>query len=264
MTSDVKHSTIALLTDFGTEDGYAGAMKGAILNENPNVKIVDISHDIQPFDIRQAAFCLNNSYPYFPEKTVFVVVIDPGVGTKRRGIVVKTSQHQFIGPDNGVFSFVFQREGYQAYEIQLSAFEDDISTTFHGRDVFAKVAAWLASGKPLTNYLQPIREARTFAKPPIKVKAGEYLLKVMHHDHFGNLILNLHRQDWIIMESPQTFCIRSGNHEWRRLVRTYGDMPVGEIALLWDSSGYMQIAQNQGNAAKTLKLKVSEPLQLTI
>ncbi|MCB0285137.1 MAG: SAM-dependent chlorinase/fluorinase [Calditrichaeota bacterium] len=259
-----KQATIALLTDFGSEDGYVGAMKGRILTEFPGTTLVDISHAIRPYDIRQAAFCLNNSYPYFPEKTVFVVVVDPGVGTSRQGIVIKTSQYYFVGPDNGVFSYVFHREGYQAFRIDLNALPDDIANTFHGRDVFARIGAWLAAGKLPENVLSPQKSVQSFIKIPHKTAGNRMNLEVLHIDHFGNLVLNLHRQDWQVLESPETYRLVIKHLEFTTIRETFGDVPSGELLLLWDSSGYLQISKNQGDAAKTLQVNVGETAQLIL
>ncbi len=260
----LKPATIAVITDFGTEDGYAGAMKGRMLSECPDVRVINISHEIRPFDIRQAAFCLNNSYPFFPDKTVFVVVVDPGVGTTRRGVVIKTSQHYFVGPDNGVFSFVFQREGFQAYEINLQEFNEEISPTFHGRDVFARIAAWLADGRSLDNYLQPIKTMASFLRAPHKINENTYELEIIHIDHFGNLILNFDRQIWMSLQNHKNIHLQIKNIELKTIKSTFGDVSKNEIAMLWDSSGYLQISQNQGNAAKTLQSSVGDVVRLKI
>lgn len=259
-----KSPTVALLTDFGTEDGYVGAMKGQILTHCPNATLVDISHAIRPFDIRQGAFCLSNSYPYFPDKTVFVVVVDPGVGTSRRGLMVKTSQHFFVGPDNGVFSFVYHREGFQALEIQLTSFHDPVAPTFHGRDIFARIGAWQAAGKRLDNYLRPIKEPVTFLKPPHKVDAHTLELEIVHIDHFGNLILNFHQQDWMALGEVEQFQLQYQDLKFEQIYKTFGEVGKGEYCLNWDSSGFLQIARNLGNAAEQLAAKVGDKAILRV
>lgn len=260
----MKHPIIALITDFGTEDGYVGAVKGRILTDLPEAYLVDISHQIQPFDIRQAAFCLNNSYPYFPDKTVFVAVVDPGVGTERRGMMVKTSHHFFVGPDNGIFSFVFHREGFQAWEINLGAFSEDVSPTFHGRDVFAPLAAWIGRGENLSKYLLPLREPQTFLRPPHRVGEKELQLEVLHVDHFGNLILNFHKNDWLGLEDVSELRVIVKDLELREIQHTFAAAPEGELLLCWDSSGFLQIARNQGNASRSLAMGVGDPIRLLL
>jgi len=260
----MKHPIIALLSDFGTEDGYVGAMKGRILSELPEAAVVDISHDIKPYDIRQGAFCLNNSYPNFPDKTVFVAVVDPGVGTERKGIVVKTSQHYFVGPDNGIFSFVTHREGYQASEIMLKAFSEEVSHTFHGRDVFARIAAWIGGGKDIKKFLNPLREVVSFLKPPHKNNDNEFILEVIHVDHFGNLILNFQKNDLLGYEDTSGVTLKIKEFELHRIHETFGMVPRGELLLCWDSSGFLQIAQNMGNAAEKINSSVGDQLRLII
>ncbi len=256
-------SFIALLTDFGTEDGYVAAMKGRILGLNPGAQLIDISHEIQTYNIRQAAFCLNTCYYYFPEKTIFVTVIDPGVGTKREGIVIQTSQHYFVGPNNGVFSFVYQREGYRAFQIQMQEFED-VSPTFHGRDVFAPMAAWLAEGKSLQRYLKPIRKLESFLKQPQQLSEKEFGLEVLHIDHFGNIILNWHQNDFPEKRGVFAPMVTLRNQKFSHLAATFGDVPAGELVLTWDSSGYLQIAQNKGCAADTLGCTVGDEVKLSL
>lgn len=260
----MKHPFIALLTDFGTEDGYVAAMKGRILSEAPEVRLIDISHSIKPFNVRQAAFCLNNSYPYFPEKTIFVVVVDPGVGTSRQGIVVKTSQHCFIGPDNGVFSFVIRREGFQAFRILLDAFAEPVSPTFHGRDVFVRIAAWLANGQTLPNYLSPLKKIESFLNPPQKIGGRELMLEVFHIDHFGNMVLNLHRNDLLEYDDLSGIRVRIGDVELNSLLETFGAAEKGALLLSWDSSDFLQIAQNMGSAAKQLNAAIGDRVHLSL
>ncbi|RMF56354.1 MAG: hypothetical protein D6748_13700 [Calditrichaeota bacterium] len=253
---------IALLTDFGTEDGYVAAMKGRILSLSPQVNIVDISHHISPYDIYQAAFCLNNCYLYFPEKTIFVVVVDPGVGTDRPGIVIKTSHHYFVGPDNGVFSFILEQEAHQTYQIEYAHLDWEVSPTFHGRDVFVPMACLIANDRPIDPYVQNVSQAKTFLTSPKKVSDNTFQLNILMIDHFGNIILNFHQKDWRKLGYPENIGVKVKNHEIKKIQATFGVVPPGEFVLTWDSSGYLQIAQNQGNAAKTLQITRDEIIQL--
>lgn len=248
----MKHAIIAMITDFGTEDGYVGAMKGRIKGAMPGVDVIDISHEIDPYNIRQGAFCLHNSYPFFPDKTVFMVVVDPGVGTHRRGIVLKSSQHWFVGPDNGVFSFVYQREGVQVFEINLDAVADHIAPTFHGRDVFAPVAARLAAGESMGDLLRPAGDPVSFLSEPRRLSEREFALEILHVDHFGNLILNFHRSDWETLDHAADFTIQLKGVHLTGLRETFGEADQGELLLTWDSTGYLQIAVNRGQAARRL------------
>jgi hypothetical protein len=260
----MKNPIIALVTDFGTEDGYVGAMKGRILSICPEANVIDISHNIPPYDVRRAAFCLNNCYPYFPDKAIFVAVVDPGVGSHRNGLVVKTSQHHFVGPDNGIFSFVYRREGYQASEIRLKAFSEDISATFHGRDVFSRVAAWIAAGRDLDKYLKPLKEVESFLKPPQKITEHEFLPRIIHIDHFGNLILDFHKNDLRALENVSQLRVRFQDIELTEIDETFASVEEGEMVLTWDSSDFLQIAQNMGSAAKKLNAAVGDQLKLLV
>ncbi len=259
-----KSPIFALLTDFGTEDGYVGAMKGRIQSAHPSAKIIDISHSIQAFDVRQAAFCLSNSYPFFPEKTIFVVVVDPGVGPARNGIVVKTSQHYFVGPDNGVFSYVYRREGHQLTEIQVDSLETHISPAFRGRDVFSYVAAMLAAGADTSQYLSPTKSSVSFLKSPAEINENEFLLEVIHIDHFGNLILNFHKNDLMNLKNVTDESLDIKGVKIRDINITFGEVPEGEHLLVWGTSGFLQIVRNMGSAAKTLAVQTGEQVQLTL
>jgi len=256
--------TIALLTDFGTEDGYVGAMKGKILSMAPNTDIIDISHDITPFDTRQAAYCLMNCYSYFPEDTIFVIVIDPGVGSSRKGLVLQTANHYFIGPDNGVFSFIYGKEAVNAFEIDLSAIPWKVSSTFHGRDVFSPLAALLAKEIRIDKYIAPTEKHKTFIKPIMKVEKNVYRIPVVHIDHFGNVILNFQRTDQSELTKKHQFKMIFRNHKFDRICNTFSDVPRGKLLLLWDSSDYLQIAQNTGRAVEQLGITLDDEVELAV
>ena len=189
-------------------------------------------------------------------------VVDPGVGTRRRGIVVKSSQHYFIGPDNGLFSFVFNREGFRAYEILADTLPESISPTFHGRDIFAPVAAWIAAGKDVRQHLKPVVDVINFIKPPLQKSDTRFQLEVLHVDHFGNIILNFHRNDWLKAESLPNISVKIKDVDLKNVSKTFGSAAEGEIVLLWDSSDYLQIACNQGNAAQIYGIKTGDPATL--
>ena len=242
---------VALLTDFGTEDGYVGAMKGRILSIEPESNIVDISHEIQPFDTRQAAFCLINSYSHFPQNTVFVVVVDPGVGTSRMGLVIQTASHFFVGPDNGVFSLIYEKEAFNSFQILVDTLPWKVAPTFHGRDVFSPLAALLAAGDDIHRFLTATKKHISFVKPIKKVEKKNFQLPVVHIDHFGNVILNLQKKDYSKMKS-KSFRITVGEYKLGKIHHTFGEVPRDELLLMWDSSDYLQIAKNGGSAANEL------------
>lgn len=257
-------NTIALLTDFGTEDGYVGAMKGKILSMAPEANIVDISHDIIPFNTRQAAYCLMNCYSYFPEGAIFVIVVDPGVGSERKGLVLQTANHYFIGPDNGVFSFIFSKEAVAAFEIDLSAITWNISPTFHGRDVFSPLAALLAKGSKINKFIVSTEKHQTFIKPIKKAGKNLYHIPVVHIDHFGNVILNFQQKDQTELLKNGRFKIIYGEHKFNKIHTTFSEVPEGGLLLTWDSSGFLQIAQNVGNAAKQLGITLDDKVGLSV
>ncbi len=258
----MNRNIVAVITDFGTLDGYVGAMKGKILSLNPAAEIVDISHEIPPFDIRGAAFCLYNSYSFFPEGTVFVVVVDPGVGTERKGLVVQTESYVFVGPDNGVFSFILEEHSPRIYEILLHRLPGEVSPTFHGRDVFAPLAAWISAGQTVEAYLQEVRNAFSFWERPEEIAPGEWRLKIIHIDHFGNAILNLRKRDLELAAPFLPEKLEGKGFIIRRFLTTFGEAGKGELCMLWDSSGFLQIACNQGHAARRLKLRVGDGVRL--
>ena len=255
---------IALITDFSTVDGYVGAMKGRIKSLAPNVDIVDITHQISPYNVGEAAFCLQNAYPHFPENTVFVTVVDPGVGTDRRGIVVKSSQHYFVGPDNGVFSYVFFREGCRYYEIMLDTMAGEISPTFHGRDVFAPLAASLVMGEDIRPNLRQISDPVKSFDLPERLDDHQFALRIIHIDHFGNLILNLTHSRFKRIPNVSKVALKIGETTIWDIQKSFGAVANRELVLTWDSSGFLQLAQNRGHAANTLSANVGDEVILTL
>lgn len=189
---------ITLTTDFGIANGYVGTMKGVILRVAPNVRLVDISHEIAPQNIRQAAYVLYTAYPFFPSHTVHLVVVDPGVGSARRPIALRTPAGYFVGPDNGVFSYVMACEPVEAL-VELSDPRyrlAEVSHIFHGRDVFAPAAAHLAAGLSITALGPHVLDPVTFPPPRLEVAPGGVTGEVLHVDHFGNVITSIGRMVW--------------------------------------------------------------------
>jgi S-adenosylmethionine hydrolase len=244
---------ITLLTDFGHLDPYVGIMKGVILAICPTVRIVDLTHEVIPFEIPQAAFLLQQSWRWFAKGSIHVAVVDPGVGTARRPILIEAEGHRFIGPDNGIFSMLTPTK-VREIDITIPA-----SNTFHGRDVFAPTAARLARGttpaklgKLIDNYVrltfhEPVRTGRRFF-------AGS----VLHIDRFGNIITNFRAADFA---GPLE--IRAGFETIDKRARTYGEVGHDELVLIEGSSGYLEIALNQSSAAKRLGLGVGTVLEAT-
>lgn len=255
---------VTLLTDFGTADGYVGAMKGVLMQSLPNAKLIDISHEITPFNYRQAAFALLNYAFYYPKDTIHIVVVDPGVGSERKGLVVKTSNYYFVGPDNGVFSFVYQKDTFQAYEIDLLKFGSEISATFHGRDIFVPAAVRILKKEKLEDFCHPINHVSSFYEPYSKTNDGRIVLKIIHIDHFGNLILNINKSNWNDLGKPSKVKLQINDFLIFGIKHSFSDVDQGELVFIWDSQGFLQLAQNKGNAASTLQMKVGDTLNLIL
>ncbi len=252
---------ITLTTDFGQSDGYVGAMQGVILSLCPQATISTISHDIPPQNVRTAAFVLYQLFDYYPPHTVHCVVIDPGVGSKRQAIAVKTEHGLFVGPDNGVFSLVLGAstivETVALTNPEYQLFE--ISSTFHGRDIFAPAAAHIAAGVPLhqlgsaLNKLQQVEFGNS-------LKNGQS--RIIHIDHFGNLFLDLTFQD---IKRPQQVTFTLGNTHIKSLSHTFADVAEGQfLAYIGSTRNHVEIAMRNGNAAQTLDLQLGDVVQVTI
>ena len=256
---------ITLTTDFGLTDHFAGVMKGVILSICPQARIVDITHDCHAYDILEAAVTVAQAYRYFPPKTVHVVVVDPGVGTLRRPILVEAAGQLFVGPDNGVFSFVIAAEKHKARAVtNTKYFLQPVSQTFHGRDIFAPVAAHLAKGvapsrmgKPIVDYLRP-----GSLKPERTARRG-WTGSILKVDRFGNLITNFLAAEFPkVLEAP--FQMAVGLQTVGRLARHYEQYGIGELFVIAGSSGYLEIAAGQASAAKILGVASGAPIELTI
>lgn len=246
---------ITLTTDYGTGDHLVGVMKGVILSINPDVQIVDITHQVIAHDILDGALTIGQAYLHFPPKTIHVVVVDPGVGTARRPILVASDQHYFVAPDNGVLSSVYdQTEALYAWHITSDHyFRHPVSNTFHGRDIFAPVAAWLSKNWQTASFGEPITDFTRFAIPKPKANGNSIRAVVMKVDTFGNLITNLKAEDApAIVTADGKFTIKVGNGEVKKLVQTFAQGAAGEAFALIGSSGYLEISVNKGSAARAL------------
>lgn len=256
-----KHSIITLTTDFGTRDPYVGAVKGAILTVNPSVSIVDITHEIGPGDLIQAAFTIKEIYPYFPKGTIHVAVIDPGVGGPRRPMAAKVKGHVFVGPDNGIFWKVMEEGGiYKAYHLTEEAFFlPNISSTFHGRDVFAPVAGHISKGVPLERLGRPISNPVPLRMDGPRKEGGVLLGEVVRVDHFGNIITNITLEDLrSFAAETEAIRIEVGSIRLEGTKRTYCDAPQGAPLALFGSSGLLEIAVNRGSACQMAGIRPGE------
>ena len=246
---------ITLTTDYGINDHLVGAMKGVILNVNPDVMLVDITHGVLAHDILDGALTIAQAYRYYPAKTVHVVVVDPGVGTPRRPILVAADQHYFVAPDNGVLSAVYdQTEALYVWNLTSEHyFRQPVSKTFHGRDIFAPVAAWLTKSWQTSAFGDPITDFVRFALPKPKTDGKAIKGVVLRIDHFGNLITNLTAENAAALFAAEAkFTIRVGNGSATKIVPTFAEGANGEPVAIIGSSGYLEICVNRANAARAL------------
>ncbi len=284
----MRQPILTLTTDFGASDHYVGAMKGVILSICPQAQLVDICHDVTPFQIAEGAYVIAQAYDCFPKKTVHVVVVDPGVGTARRPILVEAAGQYFVGPDNGVLSMVYARGKHKVRLIANDRyFRQPVSATFHGRDIFAPVAAHLAAGlpparmgKPIEDYLRP-----EFAKPR---RSGEraWTGSILKIDRFGNIVTNFHVRDFpdlcpqlaggsacptiarrgtdASVCQPSDLAVTVGRRKIAALAQNYAESRPGTPFMIMGSSGYLEVSMNQAPAAKAMGCKTGDPVKLTL
>lgn len=250
--------TITLTTDFGLQDHFIGTMKGVILRQVPNAQIIDICHSVQAFDVFDGALTIAQAYSYFPSGTIHVVVVDPGVGTARRPIVVSTETYRFVAPDNGVLSMVYDREErLRAYHVTAEHyFLQPMSNTFHGRDIFAPVASFLAKGVESSSMGDEVTDYVRFSAPrPKPVNSHTLRGVVLKADRFGNLITNITPQDvpTLFQVPPPAFKIVVGKREITEIKTSYAEGAPGEVFGIIGSMGYLEIAANRGSAAKLVE-----------
>ena len=251
---------VAILTDFGYRDHYAGVMKGVIASIAPDAPIIDITHGIPPQSIVAGAIALRESWRFFPKRTVFLVVVDPGVGTSRLPIAIETrAGARFVGPDNGVMALAaHEAEITRAVEIGTSRFAD-ASATFHGRDIFSPVAANLARGTQLRRVGPALERIRPLSLPKLAVSRAAIRGEVLYIDAFGNLVTNISRDDIARLNSSfpgKQVSVRIDTGASMAILNTYGDAPVGTILATFGSFELLEIAVRDGNAAERLGCRV--------
>lgn len=255
---------IALLTDFGLRDHYVGTMKGVILGICPDATLVDLAHEIPAHDVRDGALQLAASYRYFPDGTIFLVVVDPGVGSSRRGLAAEAGEYRFIAPDNGVLTAVF-RESPARKVVELTErryARPTVSRTFEGRDRFAPAAAWLAKGIKLPALGRPVSSWQTIELPEAVVGEDALTGCVMNIDRFGNLITNLDRRSFERFAQGGPVRILAGGHAVPRLVATYAEIPPEEVCALFGSTDHLELAAQGGSAASRLALGRDAPVEV--
>ena len=256
---------VALLSDFGSRDHYAGTMKGVILGICPDATLVDISHDIPPHDLQFAALELAAACKFFPTGCVFLVVVDPGVGSARRGLAADTGDHRFVAPDNGVLTAVFQQTPpKQVIELTERRYaRPTVSRTFEGRDRFAPAAAWLAKGIQLSALGRPVSQYQSIDIPVMQVDDHGIEGIVLRIDRFGNLVTNIDRRAFDRLASTGEIEIEAGGHPVERLVETYADIAADEVCALFGSTDHLEIAANTASAVERLGLDHGAPVRVT-
>ncbi len=276
--------TIALLSDFGTHDSYVGVMKGVMHAICPEATFIDITHEIQPQNVREAAFSLMNSYQFFPDGTVFVVVVDPGVGSARKPIAVRARNFTFVAPDNGILTYALESIGtpFTTYEITEAAYRlPQVSNTFHGRDIFAPAAAHIARGVGIADLGKHCESIKTLPTPEFIIDGQRITGEVLHIDRFGNVITSIGHLHWM---SPKRLTLKPCFGNLRNPIPVYGPESTisiyqqsiegispayhegirGELMMLVGSSGFLEVAINQGNAARRLDIGVGERVTLAL
>jgi S-adenosyl-L-methionine hydrolase (adenosine-forming) len=262
---------IAILTDFGTTDIYVGVMKGVMLNISPATPLVDITHAVRPQDVRQGAFLLMNSYRYFPTGTIFLCVVDPGVGSARQPIAVEAGGYRFVAPDNGLLSWALMELGdVRAVALTNLTYRlPNISSSFHGRDIFAPAAAYLAKNTPLEAFGVTMEALVTLPAPALHVNGRQIEGEVLDVDHFGNIVTSI---GYLIWKSPEALILQPrfgnigatlrpnevtvvvGGVRLPAIQRTYSETVRGDLLAMVGSSGFLEIAVNQGSAAARLNV----------
>lgn len=248
--------TVAVLTDFGLADAYVGIVKAVMLGINPHIRLIDISHGVTNHSILQGALLLAGSFSYFPEGTIFLAVVDPQVGSSRRGLVLKTKHYYFVGPDNGVLSLAASNDTIKETAVLENRrfFRKDISSTFQARDIFAPAAAHLSCGLPLKAFGRPAETIEKIEIPQPVRKGKTLVAKILYIDHFGNLITNIKKEDnpWI---SENNFVATLNNKKITKSYSHYAESKNNEPFFVIGSFGYLEISLKNKSAQKYFSLK---------
>jgi S-adenosylmethionine hydrolase len=256
---------IALLSDFGTHDHYAGTMKGVMIGICPDVTLIDITHDITPHDVLEGALQLAASARYFPAGTIFLAIVDPGVGSSRRGIAVEAGEYRFVAPDNGVLTPVL-REMPPKRIVELTErryARPTVSRTFEGRDRLAPAAAWLAKGIQLSALGRTVASYQQIDIPQVEVGEAHLRGVVLLVDRFGNLVTNIDRRTFEAFTRAQPVSLKVTGHAIAGVVATYADIRAGEICALFGSTDHLEFAANGSSAATALGVSRGAAVEIT-
>jgi S-adenosyl-L-methionine hydrolase (adenosine-forming) len=262
----MKRPVITLLTDFGSADHYAGAMKGVMFGICPDVQLVDISHEIASYAIAEAAFTLSQAWTCFPTGTVHLAIVDPGVGSARRPILVEAGGHYFVAPDNGLLTMLYDAvPEHEVREITTDKyFRQPVSRTFHGRDVFSPVAAHLANGIDPAEFGKRIEDyvRLDFARP---ARSGEntWTGTILKVDHFGNLITNFDSETWLRL-AADLFEMKIGTCVVSRMASSYAQMQPGDLFVIGGSAGFLEVSINRGSAWKAVDARSGDTIELRL
>jgi S-adenosylmethionine hydrolase len=262
----VKHPVVTLTTDFGTSDHYVAAMKGVILGICPGAALVDISHTIPPYSILDAAWVIGQAWRSFPRGTVHLIVVDPGVGSERRALVAEVEGYRFVAPDNGVLTMVLDAaKSSRVRQIAIATyFRRPVSQTFHGRDIFAPVAARVAAGLAASRLGPLIEDAvRLPTGSPRQTGQSTWEGTVLHVDQFGNVVTNFSLAEWPGLDT-KPFRLKHSKINISQAASTYAAMIPGKLCLISGSSGYWEVSCNQQDAGKILCAKAGHPLKLRL
>ncbi len=263
------NGNVALLTDYGAQDFYVGALKGAILSACPSARVIDLSHDVPAYDIRLAAIELWDASREFPDGTVFVAIVDPGVGTTRRPVILQTAKgNWFVGPDNGIFTIVDREMGPSVYR-EITNREwmrpGEISATFQGRDIFGPAAGSLACGDPFADAGPVVKDPVRLKLPPPRREGNDLIGEVFFADRYGNLQTNINRAAFDSLGIAAGGMVRieiAGKAEVAPLVKTYGEVPTGSLLILVASTGRIEVAMNQASAAAHFGAGPASPVRV--
>jgi S-adenosylmethionine hydrolase len=256
---------ITLTTDFGESDGNVGVMKGVICGINPQATVVDLSHEVEPQNIAQAAYIIWRAYRYFPTQTIHVVVVDPGVGSERRALVLSAHEAFFVAPDNGILTHIIRdaQKGNKSHRLvnltRRRYWLPEISDVFHGRDIFAPVAAHLSLGVPFSDMGENIRDPIQLPLPESRREGETIVGQVVHIDHFGNLLSNIEKETLLGSRDTE---VRILGQRIPRLSRTYAEGEAGELVAYIDSAGELAVAVVNGSAAQRLGAKPGDEIRV--
>jgi S-adenosylmethionine hydrolase len=257
---------VTLTTDFGTADAYVAEMKGVLYSEGPpDLQVVDLSHDVRAFDVHGAALFMRQALPRFPPGTIHVAVVDPGVGSDRKALIARVGGQLLVGPDNRVFGYLFAGEE-EVFHIDPAVLGSrPISDTFHGRDIFAPIAAQLAKGVRPEDLGTPAQSYQHLVFPMVECSREVITGRVIHIDHYGNLITNITRSTFsaFMGDDSRAAVVHVGERIIRGIVKCYADVKAHEMLALWGSSELLELAQREGSAAERLSVQVGKTVRIS-